>query len=224
VSDPQVGLYLTAIMTDAWAWLTFAGLGTFHGLNPAMGWLFAVALGVHQQSRTIVMASLIPIAIGHAASVGFVAGLLLIAGTLVPPHPVRIGSGLLLLGWAAYHWRFGHRHRVRFGMQVGLWGLAAWSFLMATAHGAGLMLWPIVMASCVSTGSNETAFAAPFPTALAGIGLHTSAMLITTAFIAMLIYEWIGLSILRRAWLNVDLLWVLALLVTGGLLLSDTIA
>jgi hypothetical protein len=211
-------------MINAWPWLTYAGLGAFHGLNPAMGWLFAVALGLHQQSRTIVMVSLIPIAIGHTASVGFVAGLLLIAGTLVPPHPVRIGAGLLLLGWAAYHWRFGHRHRVRFGMQVGLWGLAAWSFLMATAHGAGLMLWPVLMASCVSTNSNEAAFATPFPTVLAGVGLHTLAMLVTTACVAVLFYEWVGLAILRRAWLNVDLLWVLALLVAGGLLLSGTIA
>ena len=211
-------------MIDAWSWLTFAGLGAFHGLNPAMGWLFAVALGLHQQSRTIVVRSLIPISIGHAASVGFVAALLVLAGTLVPSHPVRIGSGLLLLGWAAYHWRFAHRHRVRFGMQVGQWGLAAWSFLMATAHGAGLMLWPVLVASCVSTNSNEAAFATPFPTVLAGVGVHTLAMLITTAFVAVLIYEWIGLSILRRAWLNVDLLWVLALLVTGGLLLSSTIA
>lgn len=200
------------------------GLGVFHGLNPAMGWLFAVALGLHRQSRAIVMASLVPIAIGHAASITVVAGLLIIAGVLVPHDLVRIGSGLLLLGWAAYHWRFGHRHRVRFGMQVRLWGLAVWSFLMATAHGAGLMLWPFLITSCVSTNSNEAAFAAPFPTALAGVGLHTLAMLITTAFVAVFIYEWVGLSILRRAWLNVDLLWVLALLVTGGLLLSGTIA
>ena len=211
-------------MIDAWSWLTFAGLGAFHGLNPAMGWLFAVALGLHQQSRTIVVRSLIPISIGHAASVGFVAALLVLAGTLVPSHPVRIGSGLLLLGWAAYHWRFAHRHRVRFGMQVGQWGLAAWSFLMANAHGAGLMVWPVLVASCVSTNSNEAAFATPFPTVLAGVGVHTLVMLLTTAFVAVLIYEWIGLSILRRAWLNVYLLWVLALLVTGGLLLSGTIA
>jgi len=189
-----------------------------------MGWLFAVALGLHQQSWTIVVRSLIPISIGHAASVGFVAALLVLAGTLVPSHPVRIGSGLLLLGWAAYHWRFAHRHRVRFGMQVGQWGLAAWSFLMATAHGAGLMLWPVLVASCVSTNSNEAAFATPFATVLAGVGVHTLAMLLTTAFVAVLIYEWIGLSILRKAWLNVDLLWVFALLVTGGLLLSGTIA
>jgi hypothetical protein len=211
-------------MTDAWPWLTYAGLGAFHGLNPAMGWLFAVALGLHRQRRAIVMASLVPIAIGHAASIAVVAGLLVIAGILVPHDLLRIGSGLLLLAWAAYHWRFAHRHRVRFGMQVGLWGLAAWSFLMATAHGAGLMLWPVLMASCIATTSNGVAFAAPFPTALAGVGLHTLAMLITTAFVATLIYEWVGLAILRRAWLNLDVLWVLGLLVTGGLLLSGAIA
>ncbi|HEY7548315.1 MAG TPA: hypothetical protein VH913_02230 [Hyphomicrobiaceae bacterium] len=210
-------------MIDAWSWLTFAGLGAFHGLNPAMGWLFAVALGLHQQSRTVVVRSLIPILIGHAASVGFVAALLVIAGTLVPSHLVRIGSGLLLLAWAAYHWRFAHRHRVRFGLQVGQLGLAAWSFLMATAHGAGLMLWPVLVASCVATNSSEAAFATPFPTVLAGVGVHTLAMLLTTAFVAVLVYEWVGLSILRRAWLNVDLLWISALLVTGGLLLSGTI-
>jgi hypothetical protein len=211
-------------MTDAWPWLTYAGLGAFHGLNPAMGWLFAAALGLHRQSRAIVMASLVPIAVGHAASITVVAGLLVIPGILIPHNLVRIGSGLLLLACAVYHWRFAHRHRVRFGMQVGLGGLAVWSFLMATAHGAGLMLWPVLMASCISTTSSGVAFAAPFRTVLAGVGLHTMAMLITTAFVAVLIYEWVGLSILRRAWLNVDLLWVLALLLTGGLLLSGAIA
>ena len=210
-------------MTDAWPWLTYAGLGAFHGLNPAMGWLFAVGLGLHQQSRAIVMASLVPIAIGHAASITVVAGLLVIAGILIPHNLVRIGSGLLLLAWAAYHWYLAHRHRVRFGMQVGLWGLAAWSFLMATAHGAGLMLWPVIMATCISTTSNEVAFSAPFSTALAGVGLHTLAMLLTTALVALPVYEWLGLSILRRAWLNVDLLWVLALLATGGFLISGAI-
>jgi hypothetical protein len=211
-------------MTDAWPWLTYAGLGAFHGLNPALGWLFAVALGLHRESRANVLASLVPIAIGHAASITLVAGLLVIAGILIPHNLVRVGSGLLLLAWAAYHWRFAHRHRVRFGMQVGLAGLTVWSFLMATVHGAGLMLWPVLMASCISTTSNGVAFAAPLTTALAGVGLHTLAMLITTALVAALIYEWFGLSILRRAWLNVDLLWMLALLVTGGLLLSGAIA
>jgi hypothetical protein len=203
-------------MNDVWPWLMFAGLGAFHGLNPAMGWLFAVALGLHRQSRTIVAASLIPIAIGHAASVAVVACLLVIAGYLVPAHVVRIGAGLLLLGWAAYRWRFGHRHRARFGLQVGLSGLAAWSFLMATAHGAGLMLWPALMHTCLS---GETGQAGPVAAALAGVGIHTLAMAATTTIIAVLIYEWVALDLLRRAWLNLDLLWTFALVATGGALL-----
>ena len=138
-------------MTDIWPWLAFAGLGAFHGLNPAMGWLFAVALGLHRQSRRVVVISLVPIAIGHAVSVAAVAGLLVVAGALVPHGLVRVGAGALLLGWAAYHWRFGHRHRVRFGMLVGFGGLAAWSFLMATAHGAGLMLWPALLPVCLAS-------------------------------------------------------------------------
>jgi hypothetical protein len=206
-------------MNDVWPWLAFAGLGAFHGLNPAMGWLFAVALGLHRQSRAIVVASLVPIAIGHAASIGLVASLLVVAGYLVPDQFVRVGAGLLLLGWAAYHWRFGHRHRVRFGMQVGLWGLAAWSFLMATAHGAGLMLWPALMQTCLSGGAGETGQAGPVAATLAGVGIHTLAMAATAAITAGLIYEWLALDLLRRAWLNLDLVWTFALVATGGVLL-----
>jgi hypothetical protein len=210
-------------MTDALPWLAFAGLGAFHGLNPAMGWLFAVALGLHRQSRAVVMTSLVPIALGHAASIALVAALLILAGTFIPGHLVRAGAGVLLLAWAAYHWCFGHQHRVRFGMQVGLWGLAAWSFLMATAHGAGLMLWPPLMASCVSGAAGEASARAPFVVAFAGIGIHTAAMLFTTAIIAVLVHEWFGLSLLRKAWLNVDLVWVAALVATGVLLLLTSL-
>src|SRR5262245_4523488 len=140
-----------------------------------------------------------------------------------PPRAHRIRPSSARMGRLPRALRVAHRHRVRFGMKVGQWGLAAWSFLMATAHSAGLMLWPVLVASCVSTNSNEAAFGTPFPTVLAGVGVHTLAMLLTTAFVAVLIYEWIGLSILRKAWLNVDLLWVFALLVTGGLLLAETL-
>ena len=199
--------------------LALVGLGAFHGLNPAMGWLFAVALGLHRQSRTVVFVSLLPIAAGHALSIGVVAGLLAVAGILVPHGAVRIGAGLLLLVWAAYHWRLGHRHRVRFGMQTGLLGLAAWSFLMATAHGAGLMLWPAIMSSCLeSSGSGATPLAA---TVLVSAGIHTLAMAATTVLVAGLVYEWLGVGVLRQAWFNVDAVWMGALCLTGiSLLLS----
>jgi hypothetical protein len=213
-------------MPDTWPALYLAGLGAFHGLNPAMGWLFAVALGLHRQSRGAVMAALVPLALGHAASIAAVAGLLVVAGQVVPRNLVQIATGVLLLAWALYHWRFGHRHRVRFGMQVGLAGLAVWSFLMATGHGAGLMLWPALMQTCISDGGG-TAGTAGFDgllgATLAGVGIHTAAMLATTAVIAGLVYEWAGVAVLRSAWFNTDLIWVWALLATGALLLATAL-
>jgi hypothetical protein len=205
-------------MTDLWAWLALAGLGAFHGLNPAMGWLFAVALGLHQHDRRVVWLSVIPIALGHALSVAVLAAAFFWAGLIVDARIVRIGAGLVLIGWALYHWRYGHRHRVRFGMQTGLLGLGVWSFLMATAHGAGLMLWPVLMPLCIAAAS-EPDSAGPLATALVGIGVHTLAMLLSTTVVAVAVYEWVGLEILRRAWINVDLVWTAALIAAGVWLL-----
>jgi hypothetical protein len=201
-------------MTEVWPWLALAGLGAFHGLNPGMGWLFAVALGLNRHDRRIVWLSMAPIALGHAVSVAAVAGLFVLAGLLIDARAVRIASGLILIGWALYHWAYGHRHRVRFGMQAGLVGLGLWSFLMATAHGAGLMLWPALMPLCVGAGPDQA-----FMTALAGIAVHTLAMLTVTAAIALVVYEGIGVEVLRHAWINLDVLWIAALIAAGGWLL-----
>jgi|SRR5262245_5420302 len=208
------------VMTDAWPWIAVAGLGALHGLNPGMGWLFAVALGLHRQCRSVVYLSLLPIAAGHTLSILAVAGLLFLAESLVAPRLVAVATGMLLIGWALYHWGYGHRHRVRFGLQVGLVGLAAWSFLMATAHGAGLMLWPALMPICGSPAMGAWGIRGSWPAALLGVGVHSLAMLTTIALIAALIYEWVGLAVLRSAWVNVDLLWTLALAATGLVLLA----
>ena len=206
-------------MTETLPLLAIAGLGAFHGLNPAMGWLFAVALGLHRQNRAVVLVSLVPIAIGHALSIALVAGLLLTTDYFVPHGLVRAGSAILLVAWAAYHWRYGHRHRVRFGMQVGLWGLGLWSFLMATAHGAGLMLWPALMPLCFPSAPGTAAFDGPVAAAFAGVGIHAVTMILTTAVVAVAVYDWLGVGIIRNAWLNLDLVWRFALFATGGLLL-----
>ena len=206
-------------MTQAWPWFAVAGLGALHGLNPGMGWLFAVALGLHRQRRSVVYVSLLPIAAGHALSIVTVAGLLAATDYLVAPRVAGIATGFLLIGWALYHWGFGHRHRVRFGLQVGLFGLAAWSFLMATAHGAGLMLWPALIPLCGSQAIAGAGGDGSWAAALAGVGLHSAAMLATIAVVAALIYEWVGLAVLRSAWVNVDLVWTLALGATGAALL-----
>jgi hypothetical protein len=205
-------------MSATWPWLMLAALGVFHGLNPAMGWLFAVALGLHSGSRRVVWLSLLPIGLGHALSVAVVALVFVLAGAMIDGPAVSIGAGVALIAWALYHWRFGSRHRVRVGLQTGLIGLGLWSFLMATAHGAGLMLWPALMPLCFPPGDTTRGGDALLSAAL-GVGVHTLAIVAVTATIAIAVYEWIGLEILRRAWINLDAIWTLALIAAGMCLL-----
>jgi hypothetical protein len=207
-------------LSALWPWLTLAGLGAFHGINPAMGWLFAVALGLHRRSRAVVLTALLPIALGHALAVATVALAVVLLGVMVDQRAVRIAAGALLIGWALYHWLYGARHRLRFGMQTGLLGLAAWSFLMAMSHGAGLMLVPVLIPLCLAAApAQELTAAGSLPIALAAVGVHSLAMLATTGTIAVAVYEWLGVAFLRRGWLNLDRLWTAALLATGLILL-----
>ena len=201
-------------MSDPWPWIVVAGLGAFHGLNPAMGWLFAVALGLHRNERRVVWLSLLPIAAGHALSIALVAVAVVSAGMLIDGRTLGIVAGLTLIAWALYHWRYGAHHRVRVGLQTGLLGLGVWSFMMATAHGAGLMLWPALMPLCFSAGAAASASGSIGP-ALAGVGLHTLAMLAVTGAIAIVVFEWVGVAIVRRTWINLDLIWTLALVAAG---------
>ncbi len=205
---------------NVWPWLTVAGLGAFHGLNPAMGWLFAVALGLHRHSRTVVLASIVPIAIGHAASVAAVVLAVLSVGLIVDGRTVGRIAGIILMLWAVWHWWRGHRQRPRVGMQAGMAGLALWSFLMATAHGAGLMLVPVLLPVCLAASPmHELTAEASLPIALAAIGVHSLAMMATIAAIAISVYQWIGLAFLRSAWINLDAIWIAALMVCGLVLI-----
>jgi hypothetical protein len=206
-------------MTASWPWLTLAGLGAFHGLNPAMGWLFAVALGLHRKSFGAVLWALPPIALGHALSIALVAAAVVTAGIFIEPRIVGICAGLLLLGWALYHTLYGHNHRVRVGMTAGVMGLTLWSFMMATAHGAGLMILPALMPICFSPEMSRAAASQPFLLSLAAVAVHTGAMLVVAGAIAIAVYRWIGLAILRTAWFNLDTVWTAALAITGALLL-----
>jgi hypothetical protein len=203
-------------LESAWPWLTFAGLGMFHGLNPAMGWLFAVALGLHRRGRQTVQLALLPIAAGHALSIWLVAASVMVMGTVVNAAAIRLIAGGVLVVWAAYHWLYGHRHRVRVGMTVGVAGLVVWSFLMATAHGAGLMLVPALVPLCASM---PIIGAGSLLVSLAAVGVHTLAMLTVTGLVALAVHEWLGLAFLRRSWINFDLLWTGGLVTTGLVLI-----
>ena len=209
---------MSAVPTEVWPWLALAGLGLFHGLNPAMGWLFAVALGLHRGSQRIVLLSLIPIAVGHAAAVAAVLLAVLALG-LVIDHTMLIRlAAIVLIAWAAWHALYGHQRRVRIGMQTGLLGLVLWSFLMASAHGAGLMLIPALAPICASAASAPQAIPGA-PLALAALGVHSAAMLATIAAVSLIVYHWTGVDFLRRGWVNLDLIWVAGLALCGAILL-----
>src|ERR1700730_3264308 len=144
---------MIAPSAELWPWLALAGLGLFHGINPAMGWLFAVALGLHRGSQRTVLVSLVPIALGHAAAVAAVLAGVLALGVAIEHTVLTRIAGIALIAWAAWHALYGHRQRVRVGMQTGLAGLMLWSFLMASVHGAGLMVVPVLLPLCASAAS-----------------------------------------------------------------------
>jgi hypothetical protein len=210
------------------------GLGAYHGINPGMGWLFAVALGLQQGRARAVLAALPPIALGHAASLLAVAAVLAAAGAFLSPGALSLATALCLLGFGAYKLLRYYRHPRWVGMRVGARDLVAWSFLMATAHGAGLMLAPLLVgfgapaASAAPAAGHEghalaaSGGAAGLAWALA-IGLHTAVLLAVMTAVAWVVYTRVGLSILRRGWLNFDLLWAAALIVVGALALAAAV-
>ena len=186
-------------------------LGAYHGINPAMGWLFAVALGMQDRSSRGVWRSLPPIAIGHGAAIGLTLVALGMIQVVVPLPAVRIAVALVLCGMGAYR-LVRQRHPSWGGMQVGFRDLVFWSFLMASAHGAGLMVLPLVMSG--DSGSTLV----PEPTRfLITVLAHTGSYLLVTALVAWLVYAKVGLAILRRSWVNLDLVWAVALIATGVL-------
>ena len=185
------------------------GLGAYHGINPGMGWLFAVALGMQRQSARAVWQSLLPIAAGHAVSIAVIVTVGLALGTVLPINYIRVFVACTLLGFGIYRLiRKGHPRWG--GMQVGFWDLTVWSFLMASAHGAGFMLLPLTMGSPHTMHLHEVSMPA------LAVAVHTAGYLLTTGVAAFVVYKYVGLMFLRKAWVNLDLIWAAALIVTAG--------
>jgi hypothetical protein len=210
---------------STWPWLALAALGAYHGLNPAMGWLFAVALGLQERRRGAVLQALSPIALGHAVAISLAVLVVGVAQIMVPLDVLRyVCAGVLIL-FGLY--KLARRKHPRWvGMRVGFRDLTAWSFLMATAHGAGLMLVPVLLGLSPNghahAGHNHGAHAAhashlsgPALADLAAVGLHTLAMFAVMGVVAVLVYERLGVMVLKRAWFNLDLVWAGALIAAG---------
>jgi hypothetical protein len=207
-------------VTAAWPWIAVALLGAYHGLDPSMGWLFAVALGLQERSRAKVLWSLVPIAIGHLLSIGVVVALiggLRIFLTFERLRPLG-AVALILFGLFRFIWPRAHPRWV--AMRVNAYELALWSFLMASAHGAGLMLFPILLHMTPSGEHAAHAMAMSHAAhtmsqAIAVILLHTSAMMLVMGAVAIVVYDYVGLAILRSAWINLDTIWAGALVAAG---------
>src|SRR3954469_15186681 len=170
-------------MATLWLWLSVAGVGALHGLNPATGWMFAAAWGVRSRDRRQALRALMPIAIGHATSVGLVAGAVAV-GLSMDRVALQILAGGLLFVVVICH--VSGRMPKRARIPAGHAGLVLWSFIMSSAHGAGLMLVPVLMPLCLGNGAEQKITASgSLMLALAGIGVHTAAMLAVTGVVAM---------------------------------------
>jgi hypothetical protein len=210
---------MTHEMSSTALWLMLL-LGAYHGINPGMGWLFAVALGMQERKGRAVARALVPIALGHALSIGIVVVTAAFLGMALPQEVIRYPVAALLFGLGVFSMvRHYHPRWVR--MQVGFRDLTIWSFLMASAHGAGLMLLPVLLGSSTveaagqMAGHHHTSAASSPLAALLATGVHTIAYLAVTGLIAWVVYSKFGLAILRKAWINLNVVWGAALVVTS---------
>jgi hypothetical protein len=206
------------------SWVLLLALGAFHGINPGMGWLFAVALGMQERCRGAVLRALLPLGAGHALAVAAAVSAALAIGAVLPVAWLRWPTAGVLVSLGALR-VFRHRHPRWAGMRVGMGGLTVWSFLMATAHGAGLMVVPVFVGMTMAGGSGQhmhhmPAVGAGAGMALVATGLHALGYLAVTGLVAVLVFEKFGVGILRRAWFNLDLIWAATLVATGVLTVS----
>jgi hypothetical protein len=211
-------------VSRAWPWIAITLLGAYHGLDPSMGWLFAVALGLQEKRQSKVIAALFPIAAGHLISIALVVALIASVMTqawwLIQP----VGAAaLILFGIFRLVWPRAHPRWV--AMKVSAFDLVVWSFLMATAHGAGLMLFPVLIRMpAMPAMAHHHHMMPPMGHGAIGVAqaaavviLHTSAMFVVMGTIAIVVYQWLGLRILRSAWINLDAIWAGALIGAGVL-------
>ena len=210
------------------SWGTLLFLGAFHGVNPGMGWLFAVALGMQENRAAAVWRALLPLGVGHACAIAvtILAGVL--AGIVVPATMLRWPIAALLMLLGAQRLRR-HSHPRWAGMRISMGGLTVWSFLVATAHGAGLMVLPVWLRMVGSSAPQDSqAMAnhaghlqtASLASGLTATAVHGASYLVVTAAIAWIVFTKLGVGLLRTAWINLDVIWAAALIITGGLTLA----
>jgi hypothetical protein len=210
-------------VTDDAAWVTLAGLGAYHGLNPGMGWLFAVSRGMQERSRRAVLRSLVPIAVGHEASIALVAVLVIGLSTTADPMALRIGAAATLVAFGVFRFVKPRAHFRWTTMRVSDRELGIWSFLMSSAHGAGLMVAPVLLGLRASQSSHDdmAMISGPISASAVGVAVHVMVMVAVMGAVAFFVYERVGLKVLRRAWINTDQAWAASFVLAGLVTLTS---
>jgi hypothetical protein len=210
------------------AWLTLIGLGAYHGVNPAMGWLFAVSRGMQERSRRAVLRSLLPIAIGHELSIALVAALVLGLSVVADSSVLRVTAAAALLAFGIFRFLKPRAHFRWTSMRVSERELTVWSFLMSTAHGAGLMVAPVLIGlesgidgahARAHDRADLSLLGGSIGSGAVGIALHVLAMLTVMGIVSIVVYDRLGLRVLRGAWINTDRLWAGAFVLAAGITL-----
>jgi hypothetical protein len=223
-------------VTGGWAYVLLGLLGAYHGLNPAMGWLFAVGLGLQERSRRAVLRSLLPIALGHECSILLIAALVLGLGVVADSTVLHVGAGVALIGFGLFRFVKPHAHFRWTKMRVNRRELSWWSFLMATAHGAGLMVAPVLIGAGAASSAQADQMpgmhmtspvmhdhellhvqsaSLSLPGSALGLLLHVTAMVLVMGVVAVVVYDRLGVRVLRRAWVNTEWLWAGAFVLAG---------
>jgi hypothetical protein len=205
-------------VTNDAAWLTLAGLGAYHGANPAMGWLFAVSLGMQDGSRRSVLRALPAIAIGHELAVVLVAVVVSVLGLLADPALLQVGAATVLIGFGVFRFLRPRWHPRWTRMRVRGRELVVWSFLMSSAHGAGLMVAPLLIAGAASGAHQHDLIPAgnvDLSEAALLVTVHAVVMIAVTSAIALAVYSRFSTRLLRRIWPNLDGVWATAFVVSG---------
>jgi len=207
-------------VTALWWAVIFSGL--YHGLNPGMGWPLAVSAALMERKRSAMGRALVALASGHFLAMTVILIPFSLMILLVQwQHEIRVGAGMLVTCLGVY--LLINRRHPRFLARVKPTRLALWSFLAATAHGAGLMLVPIYLGLCgpsfrdAGHSAAGTLMAGNLGTAFLVSFTHTVAMTMAGGVIAVAIYFWLGLEFLSRTWFNLDVVWALSLILVGAI-------
>lgn len=211
--------------TSAWLWAAIVASGLYHGVNPGMGWPLAVAAGMMDRNARALLAALVPLSAGHllAMLVMLLPFAMLLALVQWAPQ-IQVAAGLLVVAYGALRLAYPRHPRVLARIRPAQ--LALWSFVVAIAHGAGLMLVPIYLGLCESANldtGHEAAAAlvgANLGMALIVSVVHSLAMIAAGGGLAWLVYRYLGLQYLSRSWYNLDTVWAVSLILVGVVALA----